>query len=70
MYVKSRESHARKTHTHTHTHTLYVESLAKLLVFPGESAIKNLPANAEDTRYVGLIPGWGRSPGEGSSNQL
>jgi len=25
----------------------YVESLAKLLVFPGDSAIKNLPANAE-----------------------
>jgi len=26
--------------------------------------VKNLPANAGDTRDVGLIPGLGRSPGE------
>ena len=30
--------------------------------FPGDSLIKNLPANAGD---VGSIPGPGRSPGEG-----
>ena len=29
--------------------------------------VKNLPANAED---VGLIPGSGRSPGEGNGNPL
>ena len=29
--------------------------------------IKNLPANA---RYVGLILGLGRAPGEGNSNPL
>ena len=29
--------------------------------------VKNLPANAGD---VGLIPGLGRSPGEGISNPL
>ena len=29
--------------------------------------IKNLPANAGD---LGLIPGWGRSPGEGNGNSL
>ena len=29
---------------------------------------KNLPASAGDTRYVGLIPGSGRSPGEGNGN--
>ena len=29
---------------------------------------KNLPANAGDTRDVGLIPELGRSPGEGSGN--
>ena len=46
----------------------YVESLAKLLVFPGDLAIKNLPANAEDARDVGLIPGWGRSPRGGNGN--
>ena len=35
--------------------------------FPGGSAVKNLPANAGDT---GLIPGLGRSPGEGNGNTL
>ena len=29
--------------------------------------VKNLPANEGDT---GLIPGWGRSPGEGNGNPL
>ena len=33
--------------------------------FRGGSVIKNLPANSGDT---GLIPGWGRSPGEGNWN--
>ena len=27
--------------------------------------VKNLPANAEDTRDMGWIPGLGRSPGRG-----
>ena len=31
---------------------------------------KTLPANAGDTRDVGLIPGSGRSPGVGSGNPL
>ena len=36
--------------------------------FPGESAVKNLPANAVDTN---LIPGSRRSPGEeGNGNSL
>ena len=30
--------------------------------------VKNLPANAGDTRELGLIPGLGRSPGGGNSN--
>ena len=29
---------------------------------------KELPANAGDVRDVGLIPGWGRSPGGGNGN--
>ena len=33
--------------------------------FPGGSAAKNPPANAGD---AGLIPGLGRSPGEGNGN--
>ena len=32
--------------------------------------IKNLPANAEATGYVGSIPGLGRSSGEGNGNPL
>ena len=32
--------------------------------------VKNLPAGAGDVRDVGSIPGWGRSPGEGSGNSL
>ena len=30
--------------------------------------VKNPPANAADTRDVGLIPGSGRSPGGGHGN--
>ena len=32
--------------------------------------VKNLPANAEDIRDAGLIPGSGRSPGGGHGNAL
>ena len=35
--------------------------------FPGGSGVKNLPVSAGD---AGLIPGSGRSPGEGNSNPL
>ena len=35
--------------------------------FPGGSMAKNPPANAGD---AGLIPGSGRSPGEGNGNPL
>ena len=37
------------------------------LGFPGASVVKNPPASAGD---VGLIPGLGRSPGEGNGNPL
>ena len=30
--------------------------------------VKNPPANAGDTGDLGLIPGWGKSPGVGNSN--
>ena len=36
--------------------------------FPGVAVVKNPPANAGDTRDAGLIPGSGRSPGEGNGN--
>ena len=32
--------------------------------------VKNLPASAEDARDTGLIPGLGRSPGEGNGTPL
>ena len=35
--------------------------------FPGDSLVKNLPANAGD---MGLIPGLERSPGEENGNPL
>ena len=35
--------------------------------FPGDSVVKNLLANAGN---AGLIPGLGRSPGEGNGNPL
>jgi len=37
------------------------------MCFPGGSVVKNLPAIAGD---VSLIPGLGRSPGEGNGNPL
>ena len=36
---------------------------SKLYSFPDGSVVKNLPANARD---MDLIPGSGRSPGEGN----
>ena len=43
------------------------ERLYVYMGFSGGSAVKNLPANAGD---VGLIPGSGRSLGEGKDNPL
>ena len=37
--------------------------------FPGGSVVKNLPA-IQETGDVGLIPGLGKSPGEGNNNPL
>ena len=36
--------------------------------FPGGPSGKNLPATAGDIRDAGLIPGSGKSPGEGNGN--
>ena len=38
--------------------------------FPGDSVVKNLPANAGDTEDLGLIPGSGRSTGGGNENSI
>ena len=33
--------------------------------FPGDTVVKNLPANAVDIRDMSSVPGLGRSPGVG-----
>ena len=38
--------------------------------FPGGSVVKTLSANAGDVGDVSLIPGLGKSPGEGNGNPL
>ena len=38
--------------------------------FPGGSMVNNPPASAGDARDTSLIPGSGRSPGEGNGNPL
>ena len=38
--------------------------------FLGGTVVKNWPASAGDGRGIGLIPGLGRSPGEGTGNPL
>ena len=44
-----------------------MHKINRLQGLPGGSVVKTPPANAED---VGLIPGSGRSPGEGHGNPL
>ena len=41
-----------------------------LLHFPGGTSGIEFTSNAGDARDVGLIPGSGRSPGEGNGNPL
>ena len=53
----SQSDTTERLHFHLHTY----------LDFPGGSVAKNLLANAGD---VGLIPGSGRSPGDGNGNPL
>ena len=55
----------------------YVRSLANfsnfcdhLKPYPVVLLVKNLPAKVRDARDMGLIPGLGKSPGEGNSNPL
>ena len=38
--------------------------------FPGDSVVKNPPANSGDAEDMGLIPGSGISPGKGSGHPL
>ena len=49
---------------------LYVSMNKSSQGFSVGSVVKNLPDNAGDAGDVGLIPGLGRSPGEGNGNPL
>ena len=49
---------------------LILSSYYNKLGFSGGAVVKNLPANAGDTRDMGSIPGSGRSPGEGNGSPL
>ena len=50
--------------------TVITLGLASQWGFPGGAVAKNPPANAGDSRDLGLIPESGRSPGEGHGNPL
>ena len=71
------------THTHTHKHTgklnynefscihISKKSVRKNKFFiQVVLVVKNLPANVEDIRDNGSIPGLGRCPGEGNGSPL
>ena len=38
--------------------------------FPGGAVVKDRPADSGDAADLGLVPGWGRSPGGGNGNPL
>ena len=58
-----------KTHS-THRWNDYLFNYPMEYTSQVAQLVKKLPANAGDTRVVGLIPGSGRSPGVGNGNPL
>ena len=46
----------------------YMDVYVYIWGFPEALVVKNLPASTGDIRDTGLIPGSGRSPGEGHGN--
>ena len=49
---------------------LWLSVKDQLLCFPGNTVMKNLPANTADARDMGAISGSGRSPAGGDSSPL
>ena len=71
QYLGQKDNNNKKIKPHFQfplQHQLCFSNLT--LGFPDGSVVKNLSANAGDTRDIGTIPGWGRSPGIGNSNPL
>ena len=52
------------------TAILYVYACMHVRDFPGDAVVRNPPANAGDAGDMDLIPGPGRSSGEGNGNPL
>ena len=52
--------------TNTHIHPGSHKNIVYKYIHPGGTVVKNLPANAGDTRHAGSIPESGRSPGVGN----
>ena len=49
---------------------MYMYTQIYIYTFQVALVVKNPPANAGDAGDTGLIPGLGRSPGEGNGNPL
>ena len=49
-------------------HMFVISIVPMFMGFPGGSVVKNPPANVGAAGDMGLIPGLGRSPGEGKGN--
>ena len=52
------------------TSLIFLMAASYPMGFPRGAVVKNPPANAGDTRDMGLIPGSGRCPGGGNGNPL
>ena len=53
---------------HTIKFTVFFFEHMALRGHPGNSMVRNMPANAGDARHSGSIPGEGKSPGRGNGN--
>ena len=53
-----------------HIHICVCVCVCVCVYFPGGASGQNPPADAEYIRDAGLLPGSGRSPGEGHDNPL
>ena len=49
---------------------IYIEAVDCTRISQVALVVKKPPANEGDLRDAALIPGWGRSPGEGNGNPL
>ena len=59
------KSHCRRVHPSSRRTAVLIRRWGN---FPTAAVAKNLPANAEDPREAGSIPGSRRSPGGGNGN--